>query len=366
MIQETFVANTPKLAYEEAVKKYKTKDLEIVSARQIKYNDTECSELILNIPKEIFMKHSFLSDIDVDSDDELYAQIEELKGEIESFKQELIGSNSTIQIESDSKADKILKDVKELFLSKGLSHHWLDTIIDNLKQSVIVDDKSLLVSYIVEEIDDGINIKEEDLSSKKVVMLVGPTGVGKTTTLAKLAARYAYLLDRPYKVALLNLDSYKVGATEQLSHYADIMQLEHIVVANVDEFSTKISSLEDSYDLILVDTAGMSPYDTEKFLKTIEYISANMEYIDVNLVIPATLKYEDMVDIYDNFSFLNPSSIVITKFDETKHFGALLSFMLVYGLPMSYFCVGQEVPDDLVVANKEYLLERFIGDMSDA
>jgi flagellar biosynthesis protein FlhF len=197
------------------------------------------------------------------------------------------------------------------------------------------------------------------------MMLVGPTGVGKTTTIAKLAARYAYLLDRPYKVALLNLDSYKVGAIEQLEHYADIMQIEHHSVSSVEEFQEQLEQLAD-YDVILVDTAGMSPYDTQKFIRTVEFVNTDgARNMEVQLVLSATVKYEDMEDIYKNFSFLNLDSVIISKFDETRHFGTLLNFMLLYKLPMSYFSIGQEVPDDLLLANKEYLLEHFIGDIDE-
>jgi len=363
MIQETFVANSPKEAFEQAVSKYKTTNLDIVSAKQVTYDNQVRSELVINIPKELFLKYSFIStDVEVkDEEEELKAEIEELKSEIHHFTQQISTSKDT----KLSKEDTILTEVKELFVKKGLAPQWLDDVLDNLKQSAIIDDKSLLVSYIFEEIDDKLKVKEEVIKKPKVMMLVGPTGVGKTTTLAKLAARYAYLLDRPYKVALLNLDSYKVGASEQLSHYADIMQLEHIALGSVEEFEAKLKDMEGEYDIILVDTAGMSPYDTKKFLATIEYIRSDLEHIDVNLVIPATIKYEDMADIYENFSFLNLDSVLITKFDETKHFGTLLNFMLIYQLPMSYFCIGQEVPDDLIVASKEYLLERFIGDVSE-
>ena len=85
----------------------------------------------------------------------------------------------------------------------------------------------------------------------------------------------------------------------------------------------------------------------------------------MDLVLSATVKYEDMEDIYKNFSFLNLDSVIISKFDETKHFGTLLNFMLLYKLPMSYFSIGQEVPDDFLLASKEYLLEHFIGDVNE-
>jgi len=248
-------------------------------------------------------------------------------------------------------------------MKKGISAYWLESMFKTLASSEVLDDKKLLVSYLLEEIDEALTVKEEDMSTAKVMMLVGPTGVGKTTTIAKLAARYAYLLDRPYKVALINLDSFKVGAIEQLGHYAEIMQIEHFVVDDVDAFKETLEKLE-GYDVVLVDTAGMSPYDTEKFVQTVEFVKTDSpREIEVSLLLSATVKYEDMEDIYQNFSFLNLSSVIISKFDETKHFGTLLNFMLLYNLPMSYFATGQEVPDDLLFADKEFLLEQFIGEI---
>jgi flagellar biosynthesis protein FlhF len=143
------------------------------------------------------------------------------------------------------------------------------------------------------------------------------------------------------------------------------MQIEHVSIGSTDEFKKSLERFSD-YDVILIDTAGMSPYDTRKFIKTIGFVSCDAaKKIEVALVLAATVKYEDMEDIYKNFSFLNLSSVIISKFDETKHFGTLLNFMLLYKLPMSYFSIGQEVPDDLMVADKEYLLEQFIGDMDE-
>jgi flagellar biosynthesis protein FlhF len=361
MIQETFVANSPKEAFEQAVKKYKTTQFDILSAKQIITNNQVRSELVISISEELFSQFSSIPmEIDTKQEEEkLLVEIEELKSEIHHFTQQI--SKPTYSTDSHN----ILSEVRELFIKKGLAPQWLDKVLDKLEQSSIIEDKSLLVSYIFEEIDDNLQVKEESIKKPKVMMLVGATGVGKTTTLAKLAARYTYMLDKPYKVALLNIDNYKIGALEQLSHYADIMQLEHISLQSVDKFQSTLKEMESIYDMILIDTAGMSPYDTDKFLDTIEYIRSDLEHIDVNLVIPATIKYEDMADMYESFSFFNLDSVVITKFDETKHLGSLLNFMLIYKLPMSYFCIGQEVPDDLMVATKEYLLERFIGDVSE-
>ncbi|SFV60962.1 Flagellar biosynthesis protein FlhF [hydrothermal vent metagenome] len=356
MINETFVASDPKSAYEQAVEKYGTSDLSIVSAKQVKYDDgaLRC-EVIIAVPQALFMQRSFGDEPIVTEEEVLLSEVSELKAQLEVMKE---GMYEEIQ-----KEDSVISEVKALFMKKGISARWLDEMFHTLIGTEVVEEKSLLVSYLLEEIDEALKIQEEDLSTPKVMMLVGPTGVGKTTTIAKLAARYAYLLDKPYRVALLNLDSYKVGAIEQLEHYADIMQIEHLTVSSVEGFKEKLEALAE-YDVVLIDTAGMSPYDTQKFIRTVEFVNTESERkIEVDLVLSATVKYEDMEDIYKNFSFLNLDSVIISKFDETKHFGTLLNFMLLYKLPMSYFSVGQEVPDDLLLANKEYLLERFIGDV---
>jgi len=362
MVNETFVASDPKSAYEQAVEKY-GECIELLSAKQIKYDDGKLrSEICIAVPKDIFMEKSFGSissekgDPEKEEEGELLAELAELKKQLSLMKEEML----------DPEDASVVQKVKKLFIKKGIAKSWLDNTLMSLMGSSILDDAPLLVSYLLEEIDESLKVQEERLDEPKIMMLVGPTGVGKTTTIAKLAARYAYLMDKPYKVALLNLDSYKVGAFEQLAHYADIMQLEHITVDDIDGFTEGLEALSD-YDVILVDTAGMSPYDTKKFIKTVEFVQSDIpRKLEVNLVFAATVKYEDMDDIYNNFSFLDIDSVMISKFDETKHFGTLLNFMLLYKLPMSYFSTGQEVPDDLMLASKEYLLEQFIGDLDEA
>ncbi len=352
MINETFVARDPKGAYEQAVEKYGT-GIKLLSAKQVKQEDGKLwAEISIAVHEDTFIEQSVGSSESNEAEAMLLEELEALKKQLAIMKEEMLVSTGESMIER----------VKKLFMQKGVSETWLDGIITTLMGSGLVDDETLLVSYLLEEMDETLEIKKESLDEPKIMMLVGPTGVGKTTTVAKLAARYAYLLDRPYKVALLNLDSYKVGAFEQLAHYADIMQIEHITVDSIETFMHGLEELQE-YDVILVDTAGMSPYDTQKLIKTVEYVqSETPRKIEVDLVLSATVKYEDMDDIYNNFSFLNLNSVIISKFDETKHLGTLLNFMLLYKTPMSYFSIGQEVPDDLLVASKEYLLERFIGD----
>ncbi|PTB83985.1 flagellar biosynthesis protein FlhF [Sulfurovum lithotrophicum] len=360
MINETFVAQTPKEAYNEAVAKYGS-SIKLVSAKQVKYEDGELRcEVAIAVPEAIYMEKSFSNEDTGEevttqkSEEEILLQeLSELKKQLALMKSDMLGNSE----------NSVLEKVQNLFIEKGISKKWLDDVLSTLMGNSILSDAKLLVSYILEEIDESLEVLEESLDDPKIIMLVGPTGVGKTTTIAKLAARYAYMMDKPYKVAFLNLDSYKVGAFDQLGQYADIMQIEHLTIDSVEAFMRGLKALQ-MYDIILVDTAGMSPYDTQKFIKTVEFVQSDIpRKIEVNLVLSATVKYEDMNDIYNNFSFLNLHSVIISKFDETKHLGTLLNFMLLYKVPMSYFSIGQEVPDDLLVASKEYLLERFIGDL---
>ncbi len=196
------------------------------------------------------------------------------------------------------------------------------------------------------------------MGGKKVVMLVGPTGVGKTTSIAKLAARYSYLLEKKYKVGLVVLDTYRIGAVEQLMQYARMMKLGIETVVDPPEFSSALDSLRYS-DYILIDTMGSSPYDKGKIEKIYECLRSNdTEYsVDVVLVLPSSIKYEDLKATYDNFAPLGIDTMMFTKLDETRGFGNIFSLVYETKIPISYFSVGQEVPEDLVVSNSDFLVD---------
>jgi flagellar biosynthesis protein FlhF len=198
--------------------------------------------------------------------------------------------------------------------------------------------------------------------NKKIVMLVGPTGVGKTTTIAKLTARFALKSQRNYKVGLIVLDSYKIGAVEQLSQYARMMKVNIETVISSDEFMEKLERMS-SYDYIFIDTMGSSPYDAKKIEQTQDFLNSNhlQHNIDVMLVVPSSLKYEDLKQTYDSFSRLNIDTIMFTKLDETKGFGNIFSLVHEIQKPISYFSIGQEVPEDIVVATSDYLVESLLN-----
>ena len=191
---------------------------------------------------------------------------------------------------------------------------------------------------------------------QKIMMLVGPTGVGKTTTLAKLAARFAYGEGKRAKTGIITLDTYRIGAVEQLFQYAKMMKLPILDVIEADDFKNALKQLNHC-DVILIDTTGSSQYDKEKLARLETFLKRSDTEIDVNLVLSAGSKVEDLLEVYNSFSFLDVDTFIFTKFDETKIFGNVFSLVYETGKPVSFLCLGQEVPDDIMAARSEFLVD---------
>lgn len=182
-----------------------------------------------------------------------------------------------------------------------------------------------------------------------VLALVGPTGVGKTTTVAKIAARCA--LDQNRKVALLTNDTYRIAAVEQLRTYARIMDVPLEVVMDPSELPGLIDSYSDR-DTILMDTAGRSPMDSAQMEELAALLSAEPR-VKPLLLVSATTEPRAMERVVRRFAPLKPVGLIGTKLDEATQFGSLFSVSLQMRLPFTFFTTGQRVPEDMRLANKE-------------
>ncbi|MGE5613902.1 MAG: flagellar biosynthesis protein FlhF [Bacillota bacterium] len=193
-----------------------------------------------------------------------------------------------------------------------------------------------------------------------VVMFVGPTGVGKTTTLAKIAANY--LLDQKKSIGLITADTYRIAAVEQLKTYAEILDIPITVVYTPAEIKEAINLYSDK-DMILIDTAGRSHKNKEQF-EELKALVAASEADEIYLVLSATTGNSNCKEILKSYSFLTNYKLIFTKTDEAPMPGIILNARYLTGKSLSYITTGQSVPDDIEVANIDKITRNLIGSIS--
>ncbi len=347
------------------------------------------------------------------------ANVEELRG----IKQELDKLNDKLKLiqnmvwdDKSPKSEGInipheFAEIYRIAKSSGIIKSHLDAIMSlslELMPLKMRENSLTIKRYFREVLRKMVYCRPESKDmTKKIMMLVGPTGVGKTTALAKLAARFS--LEKKAKVGIITLDSYRIGALQQLEWYAERMRISIQMVVAPEEFLQALDSLRycdyilvdtayrigalqqlewyaermrisiqmvvapeeflqalDSLrycDYILVDTAGRSQNDSERIAQIKKYLQGDYK-INTSLVMSATTKFEDLRDIYDAFSILNLDTLIFSKLDESRGLGNIFSLAYETKKPISYFSIGQEVPTDLVVATNEsladWLLDGFI------
>ena len=185
--------------------------------------------------------------------------------------------------------------------------------------------------------------------TRRTVALVGATGVGKTTNLAKLAAQFA--VRQRLHVALLTVDTYRIAAPEQLRVYANIIGLPMRIANDPKEMASAMYAFRD-HDLVLIDTAGSSQFNREQIqeLKALLTVAQPQETL---LVLSANTQLAESRSVVENFAGLKPTALLFSKLDETQQYGGLFSLHAETGLPLSYFSVGQDVPQDIELATAD-------------
>jgi len=190
-----------------------------------------------------------------------------------------------------------------------------------------------------------------DEQSQEIIALVGSTGVGKTTTAAKLAAWHS--LRQNKSVALFSMDCYRIGATDQLRTYASIMRLPCEIVLRKNDMQQALAKHQNK-DVIIIDTAGKSPYDEKHIAELNDWFSFSPD-IKPHLVLSATTKKEDLSAIFKSYTRLTLAGLILTKLDETRAYAALCQQVVSAALPVSYLATGQRVPEDFLAASKDFL-----------
>lgn len=195
---------------------------------------------------------------------------------------------------------------------------------------------------------------------QKVIFFIGPTGVGKTTTIAKIASQLC--VNHKKKVVLLTTDTYRIAAAEQLRTYASILDAPFRVIYTEEEMMTAINDFKE-YDYVLVDTAGHSHHNEEQRNAMLHFLRSVDETVekDTYLVVSATTKYRDLLAIADTYSEMTDYKLIFTKLDETTTFGNLFNICMHTGASMSYVTCGQNVPDDIEVFSPQSTVKQLLG-----
>jgi flagellar biosynthesis protein FlhF len=199
----------------------------------------------------------------------------------------------------------------------------------------------------------AIPANHNGMPQKRIVAFVGPTGVGKTTSIAKLAARLA--LQNKKKVILMTMDGYRIGAVEQLRSYAGLMGIPFRFVEDVAQLPRAIEE-NNQRDYILIDTAGRGPRDLEAMHNLADFLKKS-DNIERHLVLSATTKPSDLRRIMEHFEICRPGHLLFTKLDETTAAGPILNELVRTQKTFSYYTDGQRVPDDLHAVPRERLMD---------
>ncbi len=268
----------------------------------------------------------------------------------------------SVMAEDKAEAENVsgaLKPLHGLMLSQNVNREITADLVkgigDRLSGRKTVTDRELktcLASFLKKM---GISVYPVKIEpgDHKILAFIGPTGAGKTTTIAKLAAIHAVRMKK--KVALLTIDNDRIGAIEQLRIYAKIIGVQMETASGAGKLEKALKKLKKE-ELLLIDTPGSSPFNTEK-LNELKTVFGKLEGVEFHLIISAATKEEDLENIIERFRLLPVKSVIFTKIDETTVFGAMINQLVRAKIPVSFLAGGQEIPEDIEFASIEKLAE---------
>lgn len=259
---------------------------------------------------------------------------------------------------------KFMKMLYRTLLDNEVNEKYVNQILDEAEKMANANSS---VDVILSNVYQKMILKfgqpcsiDTEGKKPKVVFFIGPTGVGKTTTIAKIASKYKVEEDK--KVAFVTADTYRIAATEQLHIYANILDAPMSVVYSAEELNQAVEKFND-HDLIFVDTAGFSHRNETQRMDTKNLIEGLDEQYnhEVFLVLSATTKYKDLLEIVDSYQEIAEYKLIFTKLDETTSYGNLLNVRLYSGADLSYMTTGQNVPDDIEEFNSQRIVKQLLG-----
>lgn len=263
-------------------------------------------------------------------------------------------------------APEAVEKIEELLINNDFSYKFIKNTSARLKSELSLEqlnDYNFVRQKTLEWIGENVSIYNNSIQKKgRVVILVGPTGVGKTTTIAKLAALNGLGIkgESQKNVRMITIDNYRIGAKGQIQTYGDLMNIPVSCVESIDELKNKLLLYQEA-DLILIDTMGRSPRDYQNLAQMRELLDACGHDAEIFLTVSSTTKAGDLMEIFNEFSSFKYDAVILTKLDETLKMGNVISVIGETKTPVAFLTDGQGVPQDIEKASREGIVRRLEG-----
>lgn len=247
-----------------------------------------------------------------------------------------------------------LKEVREILLQREIQTRTVDMIMNQLDKYSDFLQPTNIDNYVISTISSMIPVSGFEVQKKnkpKIIALVGPTGVGKTTCIAKLSVISKILHN--LNIGLISMDTFRLGAIDQLKIFAEISHIDLRVAYETADLPRLVNEFRKK-DMIFIDTAGRSQNNTELLKDTRKFLDP-LNVDDIYLVLSTTSTTRNMMDVAEKFKVLNYNGIVFTKLDEAVSFGNILNVAAGFNVPVKYLTNGQVIPDDIIAADSEFI-----------
>lgn len=287
----------------------------------------------------------------VTSTDVLKKELADLKSMMKSIQRQSV----------QSQYPELFLPIVQFLKKQELSEELITEISDELFVHYQNSNSQMTQKQMWEQVELSLRVKLEKLSfggltyEKKYINVFGPTGVGKTTTIAKMAARS--VLEKKKRIGFITTDTYRIAAIEQLKIYANLLQAPLEIVYNAQDYQRAVQKME-NVDLVFIDTAGRN-YKEGKYVSDIKELIDFREMSESFLVLSLTSKEKDMEIIIEQFNDVPIEKFIFTKIDETNSIGTIFNLMIKYNKGLAYYTDGQEVPEDIQEAKLDVLLDLF-------
>ena len=356
LCEVSFSLPTTNVSFETQSKNYE-KNVALIDAHAKRIRDQEEKTIEIPTLNRLAGKQNVSANVESEFSEKIREIVEEIAERI---------NTPTL----NTKEHENLEKIKTTLEDNDFSDDYINILVEKIKKEVTVEELenySILSKKILDYIASSFNVKDfEPIPKKKIIVFVGPTGVGKTTSLFKLAALHFVHLQNAKqtepKIHVITTDAFKIGAINHIEKYCACMELSFSVVDSPNELRNAIDVHKDVMDLLFIDSSGRNPNDKTQLAEVQKFLSViDKNLLEVHLVINAGTKMKDIDLIMDTYKCCAYDYVIVSKLDETTDAGNVVSVLSKRGVPISYMTTGQKVPTNITFASRRSILKKLKG-----